>query len=306
MDPLSDIVSRLKISSQKIVTFDMSANTRALFPEYSGMKIYIVKSGSFFIKMKDDSKIYSIEKGDIVILSSGREFSIFDNPNAPPIDIKKIHVMKDRSSYFSNGGNDFSFVGCRFAFQINDTFRFISTLPDPILIKTQRDENQSIKDFLTQLSSEIEKQRLGCELITEHLLQIILTQSLRMLLCSGVLGRGEGWLYAMADKNIGLALTCIHDQPGKKWRLDELAKISGMSRTAFTTKFRMLAGHSVNEYIRIWRFSLAIERMVSNKEKISQIAFDLGYESESAFSTAFKKSMGESPRNYIVNNNPLR
>ncbi|MEG7346253.1 AraC family transcriptional regulator [Serratia marcescens] len=299
MDPLSDIVSRLKISSQKIVTFDMSANTKALFPDYSGMKIYIAKRGSFFIKLAGDANSYPIEQGDVLILSSGREFSIFDSPNAPAIDITKVHVMKYRSSCFSNGGCDFSFVGCRFVFQINDTFRFITSLPEPIVIKTQREENAGIKDFLSRLSSEIENPGPGSELITEHLLQIILTQALRMLLSSGALGRGEGWFYAMADKHIGLALTRIHDQPGRKWRLDELAGVAGMSRTAFTTRFRKLAGYSVNEYIRIWRFSLAIERMVANKEKISQIAFDLGYESESAFSTAFKKSMGASPRSYI-------
>ncbi|WP_240042222.1 AraC family transcriptional regulator [Photorhabdus khanii] len=304
MDPLSDIVSRLKISSQKVVVFDMSENTKALFPEYSGMKIYIAKSGSFFIKMEGDETAYPVEQGDVLILSSGREFSLFDNPNASPIDIRKIHIMKDRSSYFTNGRCDFSFVGCRFVFQINDTFRFIKNLPEPIIIKTQREENEGIKNFLTRLSSEIERPGPGSELITEHLLQIILTQALRVLLSSGALVRGEGWFYAMADKNIGLALTYIHNQPGKKWRLDELAKVAGMSRTAFTTKFRKLAGYSVIEYIRVWRFSLAIERMVVNKEKISQIAFDLGYESESAFSTAFKKSMGESPRRYIGKHNP--
>jgi len=239
MDPLSDIVSRLKISSQKIVTFDMSANTKALFPGYSGMKIYIAKRGSFFIKLAGDANSYPIEQGDVLILSSGREFSIFDNPNAPAIDITKIHVMKDRSSCFSNGGCDFSFVGCRFVFQINDTFRFITSLPEPIVIKTQREENAGIKDFLSRLSSEIETPGPGSELITEHLLQIILTQALRMLLSSGALGRGEGWFYAMADKHIGLALTRIHDQPGRKWRLDELAGVAGMSRTAFTTRLSL-------------------------------------------------------------------
>jgi AraC-like DNA-binding protein len=85
---------------------------------------------------------------------------------------------------------------------------------------------------LSRLSSEIEKPGPGSELITEHLLQIILTQALRVLLSSGALGRGEGWFYAMADKNIGLALTSIHNQPGRKWHLDELARVAGMSRTA--------------------------------------------------------------------------
>ena len=304
MDPLSDIVSRLKISNQKIITFDMSANTKALFPGYSGMKIYIPKSGSFFIKMADDATHYLLEQGDVLILSSGREFSIFDNPDAQTIDIRKVHVLTDKSSSFTNGGSDFSFVGCRFVFQINDTFRFITSLPDPIVIKTQREENAGIKDFLSRLSSEIEKPGPGSELIIEHLLQIILTQAMRVLLSSGSFGNGKGWFYAMADKNIGLVLTCIHNQPGKKWRLDELASVAGMSRTAFTTRFRKLSGYSVNEYIRVWRFSLAIERMIANNEKITQIAFDLGYESESAFSTAFKKSMGASPRSYVAKHNP--
>lgn len=303
MDPLSDIVSRLKISSQKIVTFDMRKNTKVQFPEYSGMKIYIAISGSFFIKLEGSACVYQIEQGDVLILSNGREFSIFDNGHSRSIDIRNIHIMKDNCSYFTNGGSDFSFVGCRFVFQINDTSRLITSLPEPIVIKTQKKENESIKDYLNRLSSEIESPGPGGELITEHLLHIILTQALRGIIASGELGRGKGWFYAMADKNIGLALTNIHSQPGKKWRLDELAKLAGMSRTAFTIKFRKLAGYSVSEYIRVWRFNLAIGRMMSHKEKISEIAFDLGYESESAFSTAFKKSMGKSPRHYIEDHN---
>lgn len=299
MDPLSDIVSRLKISSKKVVTFDMKKNTKVQFPEYSGMKIYIALSGSFFIKLEGEACVYQIEQGDVLILSNGREFSIFDNARSPSTDIRKIHIIQDNASYFTNGGSDFSFLGCRFVFQINDTLRFITSLPKPIVIKMQREENEGIKYFLVRLTSEIKKPGPGGELITEHLLHIILTQALRVILASGELGRGEGWLYAMADKNIGLALTSIHNQPGKKWRLNDLSKLAGMSRTAFTTKFRKLAGYSVNEYIRVWRFNLAIERMMLYKEKISQIALDLGYESESAFSTAFKKSMGKSPRHYI-------
>lgn len=304
MDPLSDIVSRLKVSSQKVVSFELSANTRALFPDYSGMKIYIVKSGDFFIKMAQSEMTYPVEHGDVLILSSGHKFSIFDKSSAPPIDVSQIHVMKDRASFFTNGGNAFSFVGCRFEFQINDVCRFITSLPEPIIIKTQREENAGIRYFLKSLSSEIERPRPGSELIAEHLLHIILTQALRERLCSGAPDGARGWFYAMADKNISLALTCIHDQPGRKWRLDELANVAGMSRTAFTTRFRKRVGYSVNEYIRIWRFSLAIERIVANKEKISQIAFDLGYESESAFSTAFKKSMGASPRSYAASYTP--
>lgn len=301
MDPLSDIISRLKIINQKIVIFDLKKNTKTLFPSYSGMKIYIAKSGFFFLKILNQPHLYTVEPGDVLIISSGREFSIFDNPDAPVTDITKIHSQKDRSSYFSNDGADFSFLGCRFGFKMNDTFRFITSLPDPIIIKSQRTESNEIKKLLNRLSNEIRSPAPGGELIIEHLLQIIITQALRVLLSSGTLNNGKGWFYAMADKNIGLALSSIHNDPGRKWQIDILANIAGMSRTAFTMKFRKLAGYSVNEYIRKWRFSLAVERMAINKEKISQIAFDLGYGSESAFSTAFKKSMGESPKKYVSN-----
>lgn len=299
MDPLSDMVSRLKISNQKIVVFDMCKNTKTLFPSYSGVKIYIAKNSGFFLKIENDKNVYHLDEGDVVILSSGRAFEIFDDLESTSADVQSIHGVNDGNSYFSNGGRDFSFLGCRFEFKINDTFRFISTLPEPMIINTSEAENAGIKSFLIKLSSEIESPGLGSALITEHLLQIIMTKALRTMLSSGALRGGEGWFYAMADRNIGQVLTCIHNQPGRKWRLDELAKVSGMSRTAFTTKFRKLSGYSVIEYIRVWRFGLAIERMVMSKEKISQIAFDLGYQSESAFSSAFKKSMGESPKNYM-------
>ena len=301
MSPLSDIVSRLKISSQRVVSFEFKNNTKAVFPEYDGMKIYIAKKGRLFFKAQGDKKIYPFNEGDIVILSSGKAFDIFDHDSAECIDIDKIQVVKGGSTFFTNGGDDFSFIGCRFVLHINETIRFITALPEPIIISAQSEENNVISDFLFHLFSEIKKPKPGSELITEHLLQIILTQALRVHIFTGASGGEEGMFYALTDNNIGPVLTCLHQQPGRKWLLDELASVAGMSRSAFTSKFRRLLGCSVKKYIRIWRFSLAIDRMIRNKETISQIAFDLGYESESAFSTAFKKVMGESPRNYISN-----
>ncbi|EKS6740447.1 helix-turn-helix transcriptional regulator [Enterobacter ludwigii] len=301
MDLLTDIISRLKIKSQKIVIFDMKKNTKISFPEYCGMKIYIAQSGTFFFKSNSNDKTHLINEGDVVIISNGSKFNIFDNPEAKPTDISELHIKKEYGSYFTNGDKHFSFVGCRFTLQINDTFRIITSLPDPLIIRPQRSENEEIKDLLRHLSKEISNTAPGGKLIIEHLLQIILTQVLRILISSEHSLNDEGWFYAMADKNIGRALMSIHSKPGEKWNIDTLANIAGMSRTAFTIKFRKLLGYSVNEYIRRWRFSLAIERMANDKEKISQIAYDLGYGSESAFSSAFKKCMGQSPKNYLIN-----
>jgi AraC-like DNA-binding protein len=107
-----------------------------------------------------------------------------------------------------------------------------------------------------------------------------------------------GWLFALADKQIGAAISAMHDDPARRWTVQALAKRAGMSRSTFAVKFKQTVGASPMEYLTRWRMLLAGDRLTNSSESISVIAPSLGYESESAFSTAFKRVMGCSPRQY--------
>lgn len=299
MDPITDFVSRLKIAKHNAIVFDVKNDTKVTFPPYSGMKVYLVIRGKFFVEIDGTEKPIPLNAGDIFILSGGNPFNIYDNSNIQPTDVTKIRLREGRTSYFTNGASDFSFVGCRFSFKSNDPLRMLNNLPDPLVVRKQDEEDHGLEVFLSHLSSEIVSPTQGTELITESLLRIILIKSLRSVIKSMQLDIESCWLYALADNNIGPVLNNIHENIGRKWRINELASIAGMSRSNFTSKFKILTGFSVVEYIRRWRFSLAIEKVISNNDKISRVALDLGYESLSAFSSAFKKTMGHSPRNYI-------
>lgn len=299
MDPITDLISRLKVAKQKTIVFNVRKNTSVVFPSYSGMKVYIVTKGPFFVEIVNLGKRHIVNTGDLFILSSGLQFKIFDSAQEKSIDVTNIRLTEGRTSYFTNGGSDISFIGCRFTLEDNDPLRMLSNLPEPIIVRTQDKESDGLDIFLTHLSCEIVKPTQGTELITEHLLRIILIKSLRMLINTGEINAEKCWMHALSDKNIGPVLNCIHDDAGKKWRIDELASIACMSRSAFTTKFRRLTGFSAVEYISKWRFSVAIERVKTRNERISQVALELGYDSVSAFSNAFKKSMGVSPSVYI-------
>lgn len=299
MDPITDLISRLKVAKQKTIVFNVKKNTNVIFPPYSGMKIYIAHKGQFFVEVANSEEHQVIESGDLFILSSGLPFKIFDTMDEESIDVTKIRLMDGRTSYFTNGGSDLSFVGCRFAFENSDPLGMLNNLPEPLIVRSRDEEGNGLDGFLAHLSLEILNPKQGTELITEHLLRIILIRSLRVLISSGKVTADKCWVHALSDKNIGPVLNSIHENVGRKWRIDELATIACMSRSAFTTKFRILTGFSVGEYISKWRFSLAIERVTVKKEKLSLIALDLGYDSVSAFSSAFKKSMGMSPRGYI-------
>jgi AraC-like DNA-binding protein len=90
----------------------------------------------------------------------------------------------------------------------------------------------------------------------------------------------------------------MHDNPARRWTLAALAERVGMSRSTFAQKFKQTVGDSPMEYLTRWRMFIAGDRLTNSNEPVSTIALSLGYESESAFSTAFKRVVGCSPRQY--------
>jgi len=94
------------------------------------------------------------------------------------------------------------------------------------------------------------------------------------------------------------AVNAMHADPARRWTLQSLAERAGMSRTTFAVRFRETVGEAPMEYLTRWRMMLAVDRLVNSDDPVSEIALSLGYESESAFSTAFKRVIGSSPRRY--------
>jgi AraC-like DNA-binding protein len=90
----------------------------------------------------------------------------------------------------------------------------------------------------------------------------------------------------------------VHEDPAYRWTLADLAGRAGMSRSSFALKFKQMVGIAPMEYVTRWRMLLAADRLTETGQSVSEIALSLGYESDSAFSTAFKKTMGVSPRQY--------
>ena len=126
---------------------------------------------------------------------------------------------------------------------------------------------------------------------------MLLVQVLRLHLAEGTNG-GVGWLFALADRQMSAAINAMHEEPARRWTLQALAARAGMSRTSFALKFKALVGAAPMDYLTRWRMLLAADKLQTSGASIAGIAASLGYESESAFSTAFKRMMGCPPRQY--------
>src|SRR3984957_13201223 len=147
------------------------------------------------------------------------------------------------------------------------------------------------------MMQELREPQPGSFLVLQHLAQLMLVQALRAHLADGLSG-SVGWLFALADQQMSAAIHAMHDDPAHPWTLQELAAKVGMSRSGFAAKFKETVGSTPIDYLIRWRMLLAGDRLKNSGDSIPVISKSLGYKSESAFSTAFKRVMGCSPRQY--------
>jgi AraC-like DNA-binding protein len=103
------------------------------------------------------------------------------------------------------------------------------------------------------------------------------------------------WLSGLRDPYVGRALTALHQAPARDWTLETLAQEAALSRSAFAERFSSFVGQPPMQYLAAWRMQLATNYLRSGTESVASIATRVGYESEAAFSRAFKKTMGAPP-----------
>ena len=196
----------------------------------------------------------------------------------------------------SMGGGGNCIVGGHFALAGDHADILLGVLPPVVHLRTEADK-AALRWAVERMMEEMRDPRPGGYLVVQHLAQMLLVQALRAHLSAGVQG-GVGWLFALADKQMAAAITAMHADPAYRWTLQALAERAGMSRSTFALRFKETVGSSPMDYLTRWRMLLAGDRLTSSDDPISVISPALGYESESAFSTAFKRVMGCSPRQY--------
>ncbi|WP_326953115.1 AraC family transcriptional regulator [Amycolatopsis sp. NBC_01286] len=149
------------------------------------------------------------------------------------------------------------------------------------------------------LLSEVTRPEPGARVMVSRLLDLLFIRSLRTWAASGDAAH-PGWLTAAMDPALGPALTAIHRDPGRDWPVDELARLTSLSRSAFAARFAESVGEPPGAYVQRRRLDHAARLLRSTGEPAGRIAARVGYASEAAFSRAFSRAYGSSPRAWRV------
>ncbi|MCQ4205946.1 AraC family transcriptional regulator [Streptomyces longispororuber] len=157
-------------------------------------------------------------------------------------------------------------------------------------------EAAGLRATVHRLFDEVSGGRIGAEFAIRQHVQLLVLEMVR-----AYVGQAElppGWLRVLTDERLRPAVGLMHADPARAWHLDELARAAAMSRTSFAERFRAVAGVPPLTYLTRWRMLVAQQTLRDQDVSVGALASQLGYTSESAFSTAFKRQVGQSPLRY--------
>ena len=300
MDPLSDILAILKPESHLTARIDVGGGSAIRFGNQPGtIKCHAVTAGACWLLVDGTEAPVRLTAGDCIIVPSGHSFTLATNPGLDPISARDVFAhTRPGEVILHNGGGDFAFAGTRFEVDVRRAGTLLGTLP-PLIHLHEPEDRDAMRWCLTQLMAELRAGRPGVTLAARHLAHLLLLQAFRLHLSRQVGGR-VGLLYALADPHLSKAIGAMHADPAHRWTLAELAKEAGLSRSIFAQRFREQVGDTPIGYLATWRMMLARDRLADGRDPLARIANALGYQSENAFSTAFHRVVGCSPRRYAT------
>jgi AraC-like DNA-binding protein len=151
-----------------------------------------------------------------------------------------------------------------------------------------------LSQFPRQVVDESRAGRPGSETMLTRMAELLFIEVVRRYV-EGLSSRESGWLAGLEDPVVGPALVKLHERPHHPWTLAEMARAISSSRTVLAERFTQLVGIPPMTYLARWRLQLAAERLLHSSSKVAAIGSSVGYDSEAAFSRAFKRETGMSP-----------
>jgi AraC-like DNA-binding protein len=299
VDPLGEALHFLRMSGTFYCRSEFTAPWGlALPPMESSMMFHVVTAGECWLEV-DGAKSRLLRPGDLALVPHGEGHRLVSEIGAPAAGLFDLprELLSERYEVLRHGGGGTptTLICGAVRFDHPAAQHLVKLLPRMISIDAwSSPEMEWIQSTLRFIAAEARELRAGGETVITRLADILVIQAIRSWIASDPKAQ-TGWLGALRDKQIGRAVAAIHGDPGHNWTVASLASKVGMSRSAFSARFTELVGEPAMRYAVRWQMNTALMWLKSDDVTLADVADRLGYESEAAFSRAFKRFIGVSP-----------
>ncbi|MBE9604283.1 AraC family transcriptional regulator [Acetobacteraceae bacterium H6797] len=291
MDPLSEIIALLRPSAVLSKPVTGRGRWGIRYAATSTPAFAIIVTGGAWIGLEGREPL-RLEQGDFLLVPTAPALSLCSDLE---VACRPVEPGTSPRRYGeAEGEPDFAALGGVFAFEPANAALLVSLMPALIHIPAQGGATSRIRRLIGLLTEESAADHPGRELVLRRILEVLLVEALRWG-GSGDDAVPPGLLNGMRVPGIARALAAIHAEPRERWTVARLAVLAGMSRSAFAARFGQMVGCAPIEYLARWRMALAKDALIRGSASLERIAEEIGYESASAFSTAFRKRQGVSP-----------
>ncbi len=275
------------------------------------MEFHCVARGFCWGGIRDEPPV-RLEEGDVILFPHGdphiissapglrgrkEDIGFFFAPRPPQLPFSiSIGGQGGTTARLDGGGREHATVVCGFlAFDARPFNPLLAALPRLLRMPGLASDRETwIGHLLATAVDESNRRRPGGEAVLERMSEMMFVEVLRRYL-AGLPADQTGWLAGMRDPGVGRALSLLHERPAQQWTLDRLGQESGLSRSILHERFVHFLGLPPMQYLLQWRMQLSAGRLRDSDATILDVALDVGYESDAAFSRAFKRVVGVAP-----------
>jgi AraC-like DNA-binding protein len=313
MDPLSDALQAIELSGLIFLRGDFGGEYGVSMPpptlshpivqpksgDHRLVMFHIVQEGQGYVEVEGYEPQHLCE-GDLIIVFDDLFHSLVDAPGRPTVQGASLPIVRSEAAVplsvtLGEDEPTLRIVCGMLQFVAGNYNPVFDALPAFLHIsKTAGPSSSWMQQNISHIVREAEQGRPGSGALLGRLTELLFVETLRCHLES-LPDSESGWLAALNDPIVGKAIQQIHETPHADWTVAELAKRSGASRSSFAARFNGLLGIAPLAYVTRWRIRLAMNLLRDASLSLADVATEVGYESESSFSRAFKREAGAPP-----------
>ena len=313
MDALSDVLNSVRLEGAFYLNAEFTApwcirgecNVPSVRDRLAGAEhvlfFHYLTEGRCKVRLNDGAEVLDVHAGDLILIPQydphlmGSDLQIAPMEPEPLLDDGPAADGAFIRLRQGGGGTTTRFVCGYMACNRSVCRPLLEALPRLMRIPVGDGPASTMLRELLQLGvRESSASRPGAESMLAKLSELMFVEALRRY-AETLPPDGKGWLAGVRDPQIGRALALLHGEPAKAWTVDELGRAVALSRSALAERFAALVGESPIQYLMRWRLALAARALRSARTPIARVAEHSGYESEAAFSRAFKREFGVPP-----------
>ena len=258
---------------------------------------HLITEGDCYVELGDASPVH-LRGGDVVVFPHGDAHVMSSAPGVPPARgarLDQVLARRPRQLVYGGAGPTTRLVCGYLACDARLARMLFTGLPSLIKVNVRGSNAGAwLEASVRYALAEARSPRPGGAGVLAKLAEVLFIEVLRLYMSEQSTGR-IGWLAGVRDRIVGSALNALHARPAHSWTLEELAQTAGTSRSVLAERFVELVGSAPMQYLTQWRMLLAANLLCGSNAPLSRIAEDVGYQTDTAFSRAFRREFGAPP-----------